>query len=633
MNDKKSKNKFHFKDQEKLTQVLHDSSKNTKFFKKRYILKKSTQQPIRHKRFKKTNGFSKVKRIKSSDIKNKKSLKKPFKQEVSKRPFFYKTRKRIKKGQSVANTFNEIDQESNSEDETASSYLIKALNKPAKKVGYHTKQGLQNKLLKKNGFTNNQGTKKYFKAGQSKGKASNFAKKPKTLKAKTINKTKLLAEKAIARSIAIAKSIVTSTITFISALSIPLIALVLGVLLIVVLFSMFLVIHQEQCAQPSYSDSTITENTSNPPKSIDDFIKSHKEAYILSWKAGGFLPSASIAQTMVENGFNFTNPQGTSLWQAHNMGGVKTSRKDDFPVTLASFGADSVDLTGTKAGTNVGDGTGGGYAWFKDYNAGIVGKAEFMAHQSLYRGAINNTDGKATLMAIANGGWATDPNYLTSLLSAYNSIGQKYQWLDREAIEKHGEKPYQANSLLDKKAIPNMPTKEETSQGLSEAGCVVNQNPSGEATGTNSAPTLQPPKEYDGKLKLPAPDNKNYAGNNYPFGQCTWGAYNRMAQLGHSIEWFSGNGGNGGFWWQSAQAKGYTVVKGKPQVGWAVSFTGGLAGSDPQYGHIAVVEYVNEDGSFLVSETNVVSPSSGTRSWRVINKATANQAYFIQGKG
>ncbi|WP_336620325.1 glucosaminidase domain-containing protein, partial [Lactococcus garvieae] len=167
--------------------------------------------------------------------------------------------------------------------------------------------------------------------------------------------------------------------------------------------------------------------------------------YILSWKAGGFLPSASIAQTMVENGFNFTNPSGTSLWKAHNMGGVKTPKKEDFPVTLATYGNDAVDITGTKAGTSVGDNTGGAYTYFKDYNAGIVGKAEFMAHQSLYKGAINNLDGKVTLMAIANGGWATDPNYLVSLIGAYNSLGQKFKWIDKEAIEKYGEAPYKAN--------------------------------------------------------------------------------------------------------------------------------------------------------------------------------------------
>ncbi|HEM9586132.1 TPA: C40 family peptidase [Streptococcus agalactiae] len=538
--------------------------------------------------------------------------------------------------------------------------------------------------------------------------------------------------------------------------------LILSLITLIVIFISAL-IHQEECSKHSFSDATITEDTSKPPKSVDDFIKSHKEAYILSWKAGGFLPSASIAQTMVEYGFNFHNPHGTSFWKGHNMGGVKTSKKEDFPVTFASFGNDAVDLTGSKAGTFVGDNTGGTYTWFKDYNAGIVGKAEFMAHQSLYKGAINNTDGPSTLKAIANGGWATDPNYFNSLLSAYNSLGQKYKWIDKEAIEKYGEKPYQASQNVALREKNILPSKEEvkvdsskrdkiisiartrlgipylwggriwesaldcsgltmlvfqrvgitlpptaatqsskvtkiskdkaqkgdlvfwgakgqahhvaiyagndkiieepepglscqevllskktqdywlgtiselkgdttSDDGLDEDGCVVNQTPSKPVTGTNSAPTLSPPKEYEGKLTLPKPDNKNYAGNLYPFGQCTWGAYNRMSQLGTPIEVFLGSGGNGGYWWQSAKQKGYSVVKGNPKVGWAVSFPGSVAASDPRYGHIAVVEYVNPDGSFLVSETNVVNPGSGTRSYRVISSDTSKESYFIQGR-
>ncbi|RXF26481.1 amidase, partial [Enterococcus faecalis] len=101
---------------------------------------------------------------------------------------------------------------------------------------------------------------------------------------------------------------------------------------------------KNDCIQPSINNPTDATDT---PKSIEQFVKSHKDAYLLSWKAGGFLPSASISQTMVENGFNFTNPSGTSFWQAHNMGGVKTSKKEDFPVTLATFGQDSVDISGT----------------------------------------------------------------------------------------------------------------------------------------------------------------------------------------------------------------------------------------------------------------------------------------------
>lgn len=359
--------------------------------------------------------------------------------------------------------------------------------------------------------------------------------------------------------------------------------------------------------------------------SIDEFVQAHKEAYILSWKAGGFLPSASISQTMVENGFNFTNPSGTSFWQAHNMGGVKTSKRSDFPITLATFGQDAVDITGTKEGTNVGDNTGGAYTWFKDYNAGIVGKAEFMAHQTLYTGAINNTDGVRTLQAIYEGGWATDPSYLVKLVSTYNELGVHYQWLDQEAIATHGTSPYQTIEP----SVGDTPTLEEAFQPTT--GCPVSSENTHSSTGSHSAPTLALPEFYQGKLELPLPNNENYEGNLYPFGQCTWGAYNRMAQIGQPIEWFSGDGGNGGSWGQSARERGYTVVQGVPSVGWAVSFQGGIAGAVAPYGHIAVVEYVNEDGSILVSETNVIDMGSGTRSWRVLDKATVQQLTFIQG--
>lgn len=389
--------------------------------------------------------------------------------------------------------------------------------------------------------------------------------------------------------------------------------------------------------EPGSESGCIQSNWDNPddgktvPASIEEFVKSHREAYILSWKAGGFLPSASIAQTMVENGFNFTNPSGTSFWQAHNMGGVKTSKKEDFPITLGVFGQDSVDITGTKPGTNVGDNTGGSYTWFKDYNAGIVGKAEFMANQTLYTGAINNTDGASALKAIFEGGWATDPTYLVKLQATYNSLGKQFQWLDKEAILKYGSTPYERKSNLDEGSI-SIPKAGEGGNSSSSEDCVKTSDTTKDITGSNSAPTLEIPAEYKGKLTLPPPDSNNYAGNVYPFGQCTWGAYNRMAQIGHPIEWFSGDGGNGGAWGASARAAGYTVVKGQPKVGWAASFQGGVAGSLAPYGHIAVVEYVNSDGSILVSETNVIAAGSGTRSWRVLSKEIVSQLDFIQGK-
>lgn len=138
------------------------------------------------------------------------------------------------------------------------------------------------------------------------------------------------------------------------------------------------------------------------------------------------------------------------------------------------------------------------------------------------------------------------------------------------------------------------------------------------------------PKDWSDKIKFDSDCSVTYSDNKYPFGQCTWYVYNRMKQVGTPIQWFSGIDGNGGNWGTSASQAGYTVTKNKPQVGTAVSFKGGQFGSVAPYGHIAFVEAVKDDGSFLVSEANVVNPGSGQVSFRVI--PSGQGLTFISGK-
>ena len=69
--------------------------------------------------------------------------------------------------------------------------------------------------------------------------------------------------------------------------------------------------------------------------------------------------------------------------------------------------------------------------------------------------------------------------------------------------------------------------------------------------------------------------------------------------------------------------------QGNPQNHEAVSFPPGVAGADPTYGHVAVVEYVNADGSFLISETNADGKANGSRIWRIISASDAMNCYFI----
>ncbi|MDT3506019.1 amidase, partial [Enterococcus faecalis] len=107
--------------------------------------------------------------------------------------------------------------------------------------------------------------------------------------------------------------------------------------------------------------------------------------------------------------------------------------------------------------------------------------------QTLYTGAINNTDGLSTLSAIYSGGWATDPTYLMKLQATYNSLGKQFQWLDQEAIQKYGNAPFKKSEL-----VPNIPGKSPITNEKSgkNSDCVVTSDTSDQVTGQNTAPSL-----------------------------------------------------------------------------------------------------------------------------------------------
>lgn len=93
------------------------------------------------------------------------------------------------------------------------------------------------------------------------------------------------------------------------------------------------------------------------------------------------------------------------------------------------------------------------------------------------------------------------------------------------------------------------------------------------------------------------------AGNRYAFGNCTWYAYNRRAQLGMPVGSFWGNAST---WPSYARAAGY-AVNGTPGVGAVMANGGGYAG----YGHVAVVEEVAVGQYVRVSEMNAYRGGGG----------------------
>lgn len=82
-------------------------------------------------------------------------------------------------------------------------------------------------------------------------------------------------------------------------------------------------------------------------------------------------------------------------------------------------------------------------------------------------------------------------------------------------------------------------------------------------------------------------------GNRYAYGNCTWYAYERRAQLGMPVGSFWGNAST---WAYNASLAGYRV-DGNPGAGAVMENGGG-------YGHVSVVESVNVGVSVHVSEMN-----------------------------
>ena len=137
-------------------------------------------------------------------------------------------------------------------------------------------------------------------------------------------------------------------------------------------------------------------------------------------------------------------------------------------------------------------------------------------------------------------------------------------------------------------------------------------------------------EKYKDKMK-PLPTDREtkpgqgWPGNAYALGNCTWYVYNRMAQLGKSIHPTMGNANQ---WITNyAQTPGAHLVA-TPQRGDAVIFSNGVAGSSALYGHVAFVEHVNSDGSFVISEMNISGEYS--MSWRVLKKEAGE--YFMRVK-
>ncbi|NMN00078.1 amidase [Bifidobacterium sp. DSM 109958] len=96
----------------------------------------------------------------------------------------------------------------------------------------------------------------------------------------------------------------------------------------------------------------------------------------------------------------------------------------------------------------------------------------------------------------------------------------------------------------------------------------------------------------------PNHDTQDY-GSTYSFSQCTWWVYLRRHELNLPV---GSHYGNGYMWADSARSLGYWVDDTPRNVGDIMVFRQGQEGSSSAYGHVAIVEAINPDGSVTTSE-------------------------------
>jgi len=103
----------------------------------------------------------------------------------------------------------------------------------------------------------------------------------------------------------------------------------------------------------------------------------------------------------------------------------------------------------------------------------------------------------------------------------------------------------------------------------------------------------------------------------YTHGNCTLYAANRRRQLGLGVGDFWGNAGS---WAQSARNDGYTV-NGTPSVGAIIQ----------DWGHVAIVEKVLQNGDLEISEMNAYVPGGGYNivSGRIVPAGNIGQYLYI----
>ena len=249
------------------------------------------------------------------------------------------------------------------------------------------------------------------------------------------------------------------------------------------------------------------------------------------------------------------------------------------------------------------------------HKAAKVSNERFSVAKALFTSSRGSHTAKAVRMVqLANGGGAV-VGLEPAVAEKLNEVAPMSRRAMREAARVAGRRSaFMASASL------------AALVGTAATAMAVGQQNASEMTFADN-PNVAVLMDQDAGL-LPSGFNPNHGtgdtGNDYPYGQCTWWAYTRRAQLGLPA---GSHFGDARSWGDSARALGYWVDNTARHVGDIVVFAPGQMGADSYYGHVAIVEGVNADGSIKISESNV--KGLGVISDRTFTAQEASQLTYI----
>lgn len=153
-----------------------------------------------------------------------------------------------------------------------------------------------------------------------------------------------------------------------------------------------------------------------------EFIEKVAAAAILNYPKYKILPSLTIAMAIKESGWGLSKLSANDF-NFFGMKWTKTCGTDYAEYNTKEWDKDHYITISAK------------FRKYSDFNEGIKGFYDFISGYKRYANLIGETDAKKACELIHKDGWATAPNYGTSL---YNDYILKYNLLDYDKVVLEG---------------------------------------------------------------------------------------------------------------------------------------------------------------------------------------------------